>query len=238
MSKREAKIALTMTWDEYRPQILSSIAKALAKRFSGQWVAVTSVLPHGLPPRSWRTLFKNAMEVGMRPTEYIPVEGYYLFRHKFGNAYFLWCLPRTKVLIELDSLVDRAMKKKPNTSVLGITELQDAIDSECLDFVKKLNKARLLVETIDKAPLTPRKRKAEENRDPAPVSTSPSTRKIRKCLAPINLFNESNQETNAEKEAILPSFVAIKKECYTERRDEVEQNSRFWDYQSTIDFSI
>lgn len=157
-TKREAKIALTLAWDEYRSDILSSIARALSERLPKQWVAVTSVLPQGMPTRSWRSLWKNAMEIGLRTTEYIPVEGYYLLRHKFGNAYFLWCVSRADSFsCELDTLVDRARSKTPKASIPGITELQDVIDFECRGYVDELNKARNLIETAEKSP-SPRKR--------------------------------------------------------------------------------
>jgi hypothetical protein len=192
-SKREAKIALTLAWDECRPEVLSSIAAALSERLPSTWVNVTSVLPQGLPTRSWRSLWKNAMEVGLRTTEYVPVEGYYMLRHKFGNSYYVWVIPRSDFSGELDALVDRASTSKtPEKSIPGITELQDDIDSECVGYVEKLNNARLLVEKADTAP-SPRKpkaqvkadktpskpRKRKMNEDEADLSSSTLTKKIR-----------------------------------------------------------
>eukprot|EP00544_Gedaniella_sp_CCMP2646_P000291 CAMPEP_0202506682 /NCGR_PEP_ID=MMETSP1361-20130828/50935_1 /ASSEMBLY_ACC=CAM_ASM_000849 /TAXON_ID=210615 /ORGANISM="Staurosira complex sp., Strain CCMP2646" /LENGTH=57 /DNA_ID=CAMNT_0049140725 /DNA_START=67 /DNA_END=237 /DNA_ORIENTATION=+ len=57
------------------------------------------------------------MEVGLRETEYVPVEGFYLLRHKFGNAYFVWCISRDSFSGELDALVDRAQSMSPKGSI-------------------------------------------------------------------------------------------------------------------------
>lgn len=199
MKKREAKIALTITWDEYRPGILSSIAKALAERMPGQWVAVTSVLPQGLPTRSWRSLWKDAMEVGIRATEYVPVEGYYLLRHKFGNAYFVWCISRDSFSGELDTLVDRARGKTPEGSIPGITELQDIIDSECGVYVDELNKARKLIETSGDNSHSPRKRPLATIQE---VSCAAAlTKKARRCLTTDKLSENFQQRDDTEETA-------------------------------------
>lgn len=212
-TKREAKIALTLAWDECRPEILSSIAAALSGRLPATWVNVTSVLPQGLPTRSWRSLWKNAMEVGLRTTEYVPVEGYYLLRHKFGNSYFVWVIPRSDFSGELDALVDRASTSKtPERSIPGITELQDDIDSECVGYVEKLNNARLLVEKADKAP-SPRKPKTQVKADKAP--SSPRKRKMDND-EPNNTLTKKIRTFKPSDKSAFEKFSILKEVAFSE----------------------
>lgn len=200
-SKREAKIGLTLTWDEYRPMILSSIAQSLVERLPGQWVAVTSVLPQGLPTRSWRSLWKKTMEVGLRETEYVPVEGFYLLRHKFGNAYFVWCISRDSFSGELDALVDRAQSMSPRGSIPGITELQDLIDSKCGEYVDTLNKARERIEKANKLP-SPRKRAFAPLQDLS-CNKELANKKIRKSSPDNGSMIKLEQVNAIEKEAAM-----------------------------------
>jgi len=143
------------------------------------------------------------MEVGLRPTEYVPVEGYYLLRHKFGNAYFVWCIPRKDFSGELDGLVVRATSQTPTGSIPGITELQDEIDSKCADIVDKLNEARLLVEKAYKAPM-PQKRKL----DRVPASRDAKTKKIRKCQTTNESLKVFEQLSDEEKVATFSMVIA------------------------------
>ena len=236
-TKREAKIALTKTWDDCRNEILYSIAMALAERMPGQWVSVTSVLPQGIPSRSWRSLWKNAMEIGMRATEYVPVEGHYLLRHKFGNSYFVWCIPRSDFSGELDTLVDRATTVTPHGSVPGITELQHSIDSKCDNLVEKLNKAR---EEVKKAVKTPPTRKRSLTLG---SSGDALANKIRKCQTTTESLAEFQKMSYTEQEAAFSKLVeksnelnTLKEEFEKKMRDKIQK--RFWDHPGAIDFML
>lgn len=146
------------------------------------------------------------MEVGLRPTEYVPVEGYYLLRHKFGNAYYLWCLPRHEYSGELDALVDRAMSKTPNGSIPGITQLQDEIDADCAMYVEKLNIARLQVEKVDKEkPTSSLKRKLLGDHNQAPVTDCSLTTKKQKCQTS---YEEFQKMSDIEKEVVFSMLVS------------------------------
>lgn len=221
-SKREAKLSLTLAWDECRPEILSSIAETLNERLPQQWVNVTSVLPQGLPTRSWRSMWKKSMEIGLRLTEYVPVEGYYLLRHKFGNSFYLWCVSRREYSGDLDTLVSIAMRKSPKGSIPGITQIQDMIDDKCVDYVEQLNDARLCVENIDKIPSPARKRKLDQESLDTVTSSKKRSRK-QSCSSPKGPL-AFLQSSGTEHEFVSPPALANDFEAMWQKEN-VKSNS-------------
>jgi len=64
VSEWEAKQESSAAWDDARPSILSSMAMHLGRRLRKWWVPIVSILPKGIPARSFKTLWKNNTLVG------------------------------------------------------------------------------------------------------------------------------------------------------------------------------
>lgn len=143
----EANKAKKKAFDAARPKILQSVAKRLSEKCPRQWIAASSILPDFIPKTSWQTLVKNASKVEMRGTDHFEsVEGYHLFRHKFGCQFYFWCCNTNAFSGDnIDALVNVATKDVPSKDVPRLDSIRRTIGTDCREVWKDVQDAKKAV---------------------------------------------------------------------------------------------
>ena len=179
LSLWKAKQDNKKAWEEFRPIFLREVASNLARRLPKTWVCANDLLPTTteLSDLSWRGLLQTWTQIGDR-LQGFQVPGYCLLLWKHGWKHYFWCSSISAQANDerLDRLADEATRVTPDSPTQRVLEsIQEAIQSNCEEHIKSLEKLKSLV---DSAARRAAAKRPSENEAPAatPVATPAAKR--------------------------------------------------------------